>query len=82
MAQFSRSFEPIPEEVAFKFVQYAGGMATGLLKRLHDGTDNHVTADELAWLVCNTSGSRDPHAMCQQLIDAYNLQCITTRLKT
>lgn len=82
MAQFSRSFEPIDPEVAFKFVQYAGGYATVLQRRLHDGADNHVTANELAWLVCNTSGSRDPHAMCQQLIDAYNLQCITARLKT
>lgn len=80
MAQFSRSFEPIPEEVAFKFVQYAGGMATGLLKRLHNFEP--LDRQERKWLELNTTGSRDEVAMCQQLIDAYNLQCITERLKS
>lgn len=80
MTQFSRSFEPIDPEVSFKFVQYAAGLAFSLKVRLHNAEG--ITTTELAWLECNTSGSRNPDAMCQQLIDAYTLQCITTRLKT
>lgn len=79
-ALYSRSFEPISPEVAFKFVQYAGGFATMLLSRLHN--HENIDAQERAWLVCNTTGSRIPIDMCRQLIDAYNLQCVTTRLKT
>ena len=73
-------FEPISPEVALTFVQYAGGFATTLLSRLHN--HENIDAQERAWLVCNTTGSLDPVAMCHQLIDAYNLHCITARLKT
>lgn len=80
VTQYSRNFEPIPEEVRDKFVAYAAGFAAGLKERLHN--PEGVTSTELAWLDCNTTGSRNPYDMCQQLIDAYTLQQITERLRT
>lgn len=80
MTAYTRSFEPVNPEVMDKFVGYAGGFAAGLQIRLHNAEG--ITAHELRWLEINTTGSRNPDAMCQQLIDRYTLQCVTTKLKS
>lgn len=71
LVEINASLEP-------EFNAYAAGYATVLKDRLH--SPKGVTPDELYWLARNTTGSRNPDDMCQQLIDRYTLQRVAERL--